>query len=162
MLWWDVRPSAKFPTLEMRISDMCTTLEDALSIAALYQCLLRMLYRLRRNNQKWRTYRPMLIDENRWRAQRYGIDGGLVDFGKEKLVAFNELLNELATMIEEDAKALNCEEEIAHLQNILERGTSAHRQMTIYNTAINNGADKIEACRSVVFWLKEETIKGLF
>jgi len=75
-LWWDLRPSGRFPTLEMRITDSCTTLEDSLSIAALFRCLLRMLWRLKRENQRWRIYARMLVDENRWRAQRYGIDQG--------------------------------------------------------------------------------------
>ncbi len=69
-LWWDLRPSERYPTLEMRISDLCTTLDDAICIAAIYRCWLRMLYRLRKNNQKWRQYSNMLLDENRWRAQR--------------------------------------------------------------------------------------------
>ena len=75
-LWWDIRPSARFPTLEMRISDICTRLDDTLAIAALYRCWLRMLFRLRKRNQRWRQYRPMLLNENRWRAHRYGIDAG--------------------------------------------------------------------------------------
>ena len=80
-LWWDIRPSARFPTLEMRVTDVCTRLEDALCIAALFRCLCRMLFRLRRNNQSWRVYSRLLVNENRWRAQRYGSDAGLVDFG---------------------------------------------------------------------------------
>src|SRR3546814_17794533 len=75
-IWWDVRPSARFPTLEMRIADVCTNLQDGLAVAALYASLLRMLYILKRNNQRWRKYSNMLIDENRWRAQRYGMDDG--------------------------------------------------------------------------------------
>ncbi|MBV9523237.1 MAG: carboxylate-amine ligase, partial [Alphaproteobacteria bacterium] len=73
-LWWDVRPSERFPTLEMRIPDICTRLDDGIAIAALYRCILRMLWRLKRQNQRWRIYARMLINENRWRAQRYGID----------------------------------------------------------------------------------------
>ena len=76
-LWWDVRPSARFPTLEMRVTDVCTRLEDALCCAALFRCVCRLLYRLRRDNQRWRVYSRTLVDENRWRAQRYGIDEGL-------------------------------------------------------------------------------------
>jgi carboxylate-amine ligase len=75
-IWWDIRPSVRFPTLEMRIMDMCTRLDDTISIAALYRCWLRMLYRLRLANQRWRTYSNFLINENRWRAQRYGFEGG--------------------------------------------------------------------------------------
>ncbi len=94
-IWWDLRPSARFPTLEMRITDVCTRLDDAACIAALYQCILRMLYRLRRDNQRWRSYPRMLINENRWRAQRYGIDQGLVDFGRGEVVPCAELVEEL-------------------------------------------------------------------
>ena len=79
---------ARFPTLEMRITDVCTRLEDGIAIAALFRCLLRMLWRLRRQNQRWRRYPPMLVSENRWRAQRYGIEEGLVDFGKGEVVPF--------------------------------------------------------------------------
>ncbi|NVK17525.1 MAG: carboxylate-amine ligase [Methylocystaceae bacterium] len=161
MLWWDVRPAVKFPTLEMRITDICTTLDDAISIAALFQCLLRMLYRLRRSNQRWRTYRNMLINENRWRAQRYGLDEGLVDFGKSQCVAFEDLLEELITMLNEDAQALNCTDEIKSLRTILKRGTSSHRQLEIFSKAKENGADDLEACRTVSKWLMEETVKGL-
>ena len=88
-LWWDVRPSARFPTLEMRICDMCTRLHDAVTIAAIYVCLIRMLYRLRMGNQRWRVYPRTLIHENRWLAQRYGLQGHLVDFGKGDLVPYS-------------------------------------------------------------------------
>jgi carboxylate-amine ligase len=161
MLWWDVRPAVKFPTLEMRITDVCTTLDDAIAIASLFQCLLRMLYRLRRNNQRWRTYRTMLINENRWRAQRYGLDEGLVDFGKSSLVNFDDLLDELIHMLSDDAEALNCTAELHSLRDILKRGTSSHRQMKIFNQAKEEGADNLEACRLVTQWLKSETIRGL-
>ncbi len=161
MLWWDVRPAVKFPTLEMRITDICTTLNDAIAVASLYQCILRMLYRLRRSNQRWRTYRTMLVNENRWRAQRYGTDDGLVDFGKGELVAFEHLLEELFDMLKEDAEALNCQEELLSLRNILKRGTSSHRQVKVYEEAKKNGADDLEANRAVVNWLKTETVRGL-
>ena len=87
-IWWDLRPSSRFPTLEMRICDVCPDMEDALAVAALFQCILRMLYRLRLGNQRWREYPNMLIQENRWLAQRYGSRSRLVDFGKRALVPF--------------------------------------------------------------------------
>jgi len=161
MLWWDIRPAVKFPTLEMRITDVCTTLDDAIAIAALYQCLLRMLYRLRRNNQRWRTYRTLLINENRWRAQRYGIDEGLVDFGKGELIAFDHLLEELLDMLAEDAAALNCTNELNNLRNILKRGTSSHRQIAVFKKAKDKGANDFDASRSVAKWLISETLRGL-
>ena len=74
-IWWDLRPSSRFPTLEMRVTDVCTRLEDGVCVAAMYVCILRMLFRLRRSNQTWRQYPLFLLAENRWRAQRYGVEG---------------------------------------------------------------------------------------
>jgi len=160
-LWWDVRPSQNFPTLEMRISDLCTNIDDAATIAALFSCLLRMLYRLKLENKRWRQYAPMLIAENRWRAQRYGIDEGMVDFGKGEIVPFSELLEELVDLISEDADALGCVTEIENLKTILSRGTSAHRQVATYEQALADGADKETALKAVVGFLVEETKSGL-
>ena len=158
-LWWDVRPSARFPTMEMRITDVCTLMEDSLAVAALFACILRMLYRLKTENKRWRAYAQMLIEENRWRAQRYGIDEGLVDFGKGEVIAFSELLEEISGLIAEDAEALGCTDEIAHLQTILARGTSAHRQLAAYEKAIEDGAERDAALIAVVDQLIEETAR---
>ncbi|MEM9263388.1 MAG: carboxylate-amine ligase, partial [Pseudomonadota bacterium] len=87
-LWWDLRPSARFPTLEMRITDVCTRLEDALCVAALYQSLLRMLSRMRQKNMRWRIYPRLLIEENRWRAQRFGCTKSMIDLGRGDCVPF--------------------------------------------------------------------------
>ena len=157
-LWWDMRPSARYPTLEMRITDVCPLMEDALALAALFACLLRMLWRLKLANQRWRTYSPMLIEENRWRAQRYGLDEGLVDFGKGRVVPFAELIDEIVALVAEDARALDCEDEIAHLKTIQGRGTSAHRQLATYWGAVNNGTDQAAALRAVVDQLSQETL----
>lgn len=156
-IWWDLRPSARFPTLEMRISDACTLLEDTLSIAAMYRCILRMLYRLRRGNQRWRRYNAMLINENRWRAQRYGLDEGLVDFGKGSIVPMRDLIEELIDLLAEDADFFGCSAELAHTRVILERGTSAHRQLAVYNAAIKAGLEPRAALQRVVDRLIEET-----
>jgi len=158
MIWWDLRPSAKYPTLEMRITDVCTRLDDAAAVAALYQCLLRMLYRFRRGNQRWRIYANMLISENRWRAQRYGIDAGLIDFGRSAMVPFAELLDELLDMLSEDAEALNCQSELAHVRTILEHGTSAHQQSRIFQEHLAQGKTREQALDGVVDWLIETTI----
>ncbi len=160
-IWWDVRPSARFPTLEMRITDVCTRLDDAVAIAALYMCILRMLYRLRRNNQRWRIYMRMLVNENRWRAQRYGIDEGLVDFGIGRIVPYADLLDELLGFVAEDAAALSCQAEVAGTRAILARGTSAHNQRRVYSQAIAKGAAPHEALAAVVDWLIAETASGL-
>jgi carboxylate-amine ligase len=103
-IWWDLRPSSRFPTLEMRVTDVCTRLEDGICVAAMYVCILRMLFRLRRSNQTWRTYPLFLLAENRWRAQRYGVKGTLFDLGKGELVAFGDLVDELLAMLREDAE----------------------------------------------------------
>ena len=161
MLWWDVRPSARFPTLEMRITDVCPRLDDAVAIAALYLCILRMLYRLRRNNQRWRLYAPMLVKENLWRAQRYGLDEGLMDFGAGELVALPDLLEELIDLTAEDAKALDCAKEVRYCRSIIKRGTGADLQLDTYAGARAKGADHEEALVRVVDRLIKETAKGL-
>jgi glutamate---cysteine ligase / carboxylate-amine ligase len=161
MLWWDARLSARFPTIEMRIPDICTRLGDAISIAALFVSIVRMLYRLRRDNQRWRHYAAMLINENRWRAQRYGFDEGLVDFGKGEVVPFDELLDELFDLIREDAEALGCLEEVESCSTIIRRGTSAHRQLKTYEEAIGAGADRQAALVAVVDMLIAETVADL-
>lgn len=160
-LWWDIRPSVRFPTVEVRICDICTRLDDTICIAALYRCWLRMLYRLRRNNQRWRKYSNMLVNENRWRAQRYGIDQGLVDFGRGELVPYPELLEEMLVLIREDAQFFGCVAEVEHARAILDRGTSAHWQVKTYEEARSNGASQDEALKAVVDMLVRETMHGL-
>jgi len=160
-LWWDIRPSVKFPTLEMRISDICTRLEDTLCVAALFRCWLHMLYRLRRVNQRWRRYSNMLVNENRWRAQRYGIDKGLVDFGRGEIVPYRDLLEEILVIIREDAQHLDCVAEVEHARAILDRGTSAHWQIKAYNDALESGASEEDALKAVVDMLIKETMHGL-
>ncbi len=160
-LWWDLRPSERFPTLEMRIADSCTTLEDSLTIAALFRCLLRMLWRLKRQNQRWRIYARMLIDENRWRAQRYGTDRGLVDFGRGAIVPYAELLEEILTLIDQDARHFGCLDEVSHARQILARGTSAHRQLAVFDAALTHGASRPQALAAVVDWLIAETVRGV-
>lgn len=156
-IWWDIRPSARYPTLEVRISDICTYIHDAASIAALYQCLLRMLWRLKTNNQRWRQYAAMLINENRWRAQRYGLDEGLVDFGKGRIVPCSDLIDELIDLVSEDADALGCKKELESLRQIETRGTSAHQQIKCFDQAKESGKSDEEALQGVVDHLIEKT-----
>jgi carboxylate-amine ligase len=159
-IWWDLRPSARFPTLEMRVTDVCSRMEDALAIAAIYVCSVRMLYRLRRANQSWRLYPAFLIEENRWRAQRYGIDGTLFDLGKGELVPFVDLVEELLALIAEDARALGCEAEVARARAIAAEGTSADRQLRKLDELIKAGASREEALAGVVDMLVAETVEG--
>ena len=159
-LWWDVRPSARFPTLEMRVTDVCTRLEDALCCTALFRCICRMLYRLRRDNQRWRIYTRTLVDENRWRAQRYGIDEGMVDFGRGEIVPFPQLMDELLELVREDAEHFGCVAEVEHARTIVERGTSSHMQARAYREALEAGASHEEALRAVVDVVMEATVAG--
>ncbi len=160
-LWWDVRLSARYPTLEMRIADVCTRYEDGITIAAFYLCLLRMLYRLKRTNQRWRVYNNMLVQENRWRAQRYGFDEGLVDFGRGEIVPYADLLEEMIELTWDDAERFGCVEQIRHARDILARGTSAHRQLAVYAKSIEAGATPDEALKAVVDFLIAETVEGV-
>jgi carboxylate-amine ligase len=160
-LWWDIRPSSRYPTLEMRASDVCTRLDDAMTVAALYQCLLSYLYRLRRENLKFRIYPPMLIEENMWRAQRYGTDGSLVDFGKGKLVPMAELVEELLELVAQDAVELGVRDEVRHAREIVASGTSAHRQLVTYEAALAEGADQHEALQAVVDELIVDTLHAI-
>jgi len=160
-IWWDIRPSAKYPTLETRIMDVCTRIDDAISLAALVVSTLRALYRLRMKNQRWREYSSMLIRENRWRAMRYSFDEGLIDFGKGSIVPFEELLDEFIEISIEDAKVLGCDKEVMNTKNILKRGTSAHRQLKTYESSIATGKNKDEALNDVVDMLINETAANL-
>ena len=160
-LWWDLRPSARYPTLEMRVADVCTRLDDAATIAALTQCLISMLYRLRSDNQRWRIYPRMLVNENRWRAQRYGIEGDLVDFGKGALVPYGDLVEELIELVREDAERLDCVAEVEHAREIAAAGTSAERQLRAHAAARAAGADGREALIAVVDLLIADTVSGL-
>ena len=156
-MWWDVRPNPRYPTLEVRIMDCCTSIDDSVAIAALVVCLTRALYRMGRANQSWRLYPNVLIAENRWRAMRYSFDERLLDLARGELVPFPEMVEELIELVREDAQALGCVREIDHIRTILERGTSAHRQIQTYEQARTAGASEREALQAVVDFLVRET-----
>ena len=160
-IWWDIRLSARYPTLETRILDVCTSVNDAVCLAAFTRCILRMLYRLRLKNQRWRVYSRMLLNENRWRALRYGFEEGMIDLAKGALVPYEELLEEIIELISEDAREFGCRKEINHARKILKRGTSAHRQLAVHDAAIAEGATEDEALRQVVKFLIAETARGI-
>lgn len=157
-VWWDIRPSERYPTLEMRVTDLPTKMEDTVAIAAMYVCLLRMLWRLKLENRRWRSYANFLVAENVWRAQRYGIGGELIDFGKGVLVPFKDLLIEFVELVRPDAQALGCVAEVEHTLTIVERGTSADRQLGVYRRAVEEGATEQEALEAVVGMLVTDTI----
>ena len=156
-IWWDIRPSSRYPTLETRVFDCCTQLDDAVCLAALTLSVVRMLYRLRRENKTWRRYPRMLIAENRWRAMRFGSDASLLDLARGELVPFNELVEELLSIVRDDAGALGCLAETEHARTILKRGTSAHQQLDVYQMARRQGATDSEALSAVVGWLAKTT-----
>ncbi|WP_305972363.1 MULTISPECIES: carboxylate-amine ligase [unclassified Mameliella] len=155
-IWWDLRPSSNFPTLEARIMDVQPRMEHALTLAALVQCLMRMLWRLRVRNQRWRLYDRFLIGENRWRAQRYGVSEGLIDFGAAQVVPFPQLVEELMDLLQEDAAELKCLTELARVREIATEGTSADRQRAALAAARDAGADHEGQMRAVVHHLIEE------
>jgi carboxylate-amine ligase len=153
-VWWDLRPSARFPTLETRICDMSPRLGHAIAIAALVQAITRMLWRLRSQNMRWRIYDRFLISENRWRAQRYGITEGLIDYGRGEVVPFGTLLDELLELVRPDAAVLGSMRELDVLREIVAGGTSATRQRSVREAVGSDDADAIN--RAVVSHLIEE------
>jgi carboxylate-amine ligase len=160
-IWWDIRPSWRYPTLEVRVMDCCTSLDDAVCIAALVQSLMRALWRLREGNRQWRSHAELLVQENRWRAMRYGVEAGLLDLARGELVTCQRLVDELLEFVWEDAITFGCEDEIRHARTILARGTSAMRQRALYRAARDQGQTHDAALRGVVDWLVAETLVGV-
>jgi len=158
-IWWDARPHPRFGTLEVRVSDICTSIDDAVAIAALIQALCAKLLQLRKNNMSWRRYRQHHIKENKLRAMRYGIHGKLIDFGIKEEVPMNFLALELIDLVDDVVDELGSREEIAHIKTILQRGTSADRQIHVYQKALAEGADEEGALSAVVDFLVEETMR---
>ncbi|MDH3669101.1 MAG: carboxylate-amine ligase [Paracoccaceae bacterium] len=159
-IWWDIRPSAKFPTLEQRVTDVCSRVEDAACIAAVFQSLMAFLFRLRSRNQRWRIYPATLIRENRWRAQRYGTNDKLVDHGRSVLAPFADLMEEMIDLFGADAEALGCKAELLHARRIAREGTSADRQRAVYEKALGDGAEQHEALCAVVDALIGEFVQA--
>ena len=132
-IWWDVRPHPIFPTLEFRVCDIPTRVDDTIAIAALFQAIVARLNGLIDKNLGFRLYRRALIQENKWRAVRYGLDGKMVDFGKQKEVPVRDLIRELLEFVDPVVNELGSRKEIDHIHTILERGTSADEQLRIYH-----------------------------
>ncbi len=159
-IWWDIRPHPVFDTLEFRITDICTKVDEAVCIAALFQAICAKLIKLRRQNMSWRQYRHMHISENKWRAVRYGINGELIDFGQQESIPFPELMNELLELLDDVVDDLGSRKEVEYVHTILRNGTSADRQVATYKA--NGGDDnREEALKAVVDQVVAETKEGL-
>lgn len=159
-IWWDIRPHPVFGTLEFRITDICTTVDECICVVGLFQAICAKLIKLRRQNLSWRRYRHVHITENKWRAVRYGVQGKLIDFGIEESVPFAKLMDELLELVDDVLDDLGSREEVHYLKKILEHGTSADRQLRVYHA---NGGDenRVEALKAVVDNLVEETKRGV-
>jgi glutamate---cysteine ligase / carboxylate-amine ligase len=153
-IWWDVRVHYLYDTIEVRICDMPTRLEHTLALTALIQALVAQLYLLLRRNITWRSYVPGLIEENKWRAGRYGIRGKLIDFGEQRERPYAELLEEIIGFTAEASSLLGSTDDVARVRDILREGTSAERQLDIFS---RSGSDP----RAVVAWLSEETLRDV-
>lgn len=132
-IWWDVRPNHKYPTLEMRICDVCTRVDEAVCVAAIFQAILFKCWKLRTRNMTFRVYPTALIDENKWRATRYGLDGKLIDFGKQEELPARELIREMIQwFIDDVVDELGSRKEVEYAFKIMDEGSSAHRQLRVY------------------------------
>ena len=156
-LWWAIRPALKFPTLELRIADSCTHVDDALAIALLFRCLVRATVRDPALGRVRSGQTRRLIDENRWRAKRYGYHDGWIDVHTGREQTFRDALDQLVALVADDAVALGCEAYADGIARILARGTSAHAQLAIYRQHRDAGALKVTALRAVVDWLVAAT-----
>jgi carboxylate-amine ligase len=152
-IWWDLRPHAIFPTIEFRVCDAATRMEETLCIAALTQAICAKLMVLRTRNQGFRRYAPSLIQENKWRAVRGGMDAKLIDFGKQTEVPMRELAVELLEFVDDVVDALGSRREVEYLQTIVRDGTSADRQLRAFAATGH--------LHLVVDNIAEETIEGV-
>jgi glutamate---cysteine ligase / carboxylate-amine ligase len=136
-IWWDIRPHPYFPTLEFRVCDIPTRVDDTISFAALFQAIVAKLTTLMDRNLGFRLYHRRLIQENKWRAIRYGLDGNLLDLGKQKEVPVKDLIRELLDFVDDVVDELDSRKEIEHIHTILDRGTSADEQLKVYEESGN-------------------------
>ncbi|MBD9478156.1 carboxylate-amine ligase [Pseudoxanthomonas sp. PXM02] len=157
-LWWALRPSLAFPTLELRITDACTDLCDALAIAQLYRCLVRHLERRPTLYADLHAGDQAIIAENLWRAQRYGFDAGLIDLGSRDLVSAREMLENTLDALHDDIRALDCTVQVERVWQILENGTSAHGQLQRYRERRQAGDSHADALSQVVQWLADASV----
>jgi carboxylate-amine ligase len=153
-IWWDARPHHAYPTLEFRVCDVCTRVEEAVCIAAILQAIVAKIWKLRRDNLTFRLYSSALVDENKWRAVRFGLDGNLIDFGRETELPARELITEMLEWFVDDVvDELGSRREVEYAFQIMRGGTSADRQLAVYQETGD--------LRSVVDRLVAETAEGV-
>jgi carboxylate-amine ligase len=152
-IWWDIRLHPFYPTIEFRICDVVMTVDEVTCIAALMQCLVAKLYKLNRQNQTFKNYRRLLLNENKWRAARWGVEAKLIDFGIEEEVPFAQLINELLDFIDDVVDDLGCRTEVNYVFQMLEQGSGADRQLKVFEET----GDLVEVAKYIV----AQTSKGL-
>jgi glutamate---cysteine ligase / carboxylate-amine ligase len=156
-IWWDIRPSESYPTLEIRITDVCPRIHDAVALASLARCLSRFIIRTERSTVDRPMTSQLVINENRWRAQRYGLEQGFIDGADNKITPISDWLEALIVELEDDIKHFSCLDDIDYLRRIARHGTSADRQLKLYAKLTANGATSTEALQQVVGMLMMET-----
>jgi carboxylate-amine ligase len=152
-IWWDIRPHPTFSTLEFRICDLPTRIDDVVSIAALIQAVVAKLTRLHRDNLAFNVHRTAMINENRWRAARYGVSGNLLDLGKGKEVPMRELAEEILSFVDDVVDELDSREEVEGVRRILEDGTSEDQQLAVF--------EQTGDMKAVVEYVIDETMHGV-
>lgn len=152
-IWWDIRPHPDFPTLEIRICDLPSRVDEVIALTALIQAIIAKLYKLYKMNMGFRLYRRALIQENKWRAVRWGLEGKLIDFGKQTEVPVRDLIYELLDFVDDVVDELGSRKELAYIHTILENGTSADRQLKKFR--------ETNDLKAVVDQLIEETMEGI-
>jgi glutamate---cysteine ligase / carboxylate-amine ligase len=158
-IWWVIRPSLHNPTLELRITDVCTQVEDALCIAALFRCLVKHLSEQEDLNAEIGPVARAIAGENKWRAQRYGTSAHFVDQSSMKAIPIGHVVQGLLEQLQDDASALDCVDEISRASEILKQGSSADHQLRIYEEARSAGHARVQALKQVIDWLQQETVR---
>ncbi len=161
-IWWALRPSLLHPTLELRLTDSCTAVDDAVAIASFYRALVRHVVEHPKLNAPFSAVARALTEENRWRAQRYGTTGTYVDVATREAKPFKQMLDETLALVSPDLAALGLDSEMAHLRRIAADGTSAHRQLALYRDLRKAGVPRIAALKQVSRWLCSSTEAGYF
>jgi glutamate---cysteine ligase / carboxylate-amine ligase len=152
-IWWDMRPHPTFHTLEYRVADICTRVDECIALAALMQAIVVKVYSMFEQNMTFRVYRRAVITENKWRAQRYGLEGKLIDFGKRAEVDAKALMHELVAFVDDVVDRLGSRKEVEYILKIVEGGTSADRQLAIFK--------ETNDLKAVVDNLISETMEGV-